>query len=223
MGRPSEPLQHKGSTRLDARASGAWLSRARPEVRRCRYSSRRSSAGASSAVPAVKWVRTTRPVDLGRADRGLEHSAGGRRAGERFPDIGFEADLSGRHLAERDDGRLVALGVDMGGGAGRELPGAASRENTEGEAVVDEPDAVLDGDASHGNLGADGWGETVLRVRSVLEGFRCRRETARTHRRISVAAQQQLEETVGQSLTVACAERQDVSGCSTGSAPLPAA
>jgi hypothetical protein len=66
----------------------------------------------------------------------------------------------------------------MGGGAGRELPGAASGEDAESEAVVDELDAVLDGDAGHGNLGADGWGETVLRVRSVLEGFRCRRETA---------------------------------------------
>jgi hypothetical protein len=41
-------------------------------------------------------------------------------------------------------------------------------EDAEGEPVVDELDTVLDGDAGHGDLGADGWGETVLRVRSVL-------------------------------------------------------
>jgi len=117
-------------------------------------------------------------VALGGGDCGLERSSGWRRSGERLPDVPFEADLSERNLAKRDDRCLVALRIDVGSCAGRELPGPASRQDAKGKAIVDVLDAILDGDAGHADLGADGWGETVLRIRRVLEGLRCRRRRA---------------------------------------------
>ena len=178
----------------------------------------------ASAVPAVKRVWPLGSVDLGRADRGLEHSTGRERSGERFSNIAFETDLPRRNLAERDDRRLVALGLDKRRGAGRELPGAARGQDAEGKAIVDELGTVLDGDASHANLGADGWGETVLRFRSVLKGSRCRRVTAAHTGRTRVAGQQQLgvpaanRGAIPEALALDCAEGRNLSGCTDGCA-----
>src|SRR5262249_61730856 len=119
-------------------------------------------ARGASAAPAAERVGSLGSIDLGRFDRGLENAPLGRRFGERCPDVPFETDFPGRHLAEGDHRRLVALGLDERGGAGRELAGAASAQDAEGEAVVDGLGAVLDGAASHENLGADGWNGTVL-------------------------------------------------------------
>src|ERR1700750_551540 len=107
----------------------------------------------ASTTETVKRTRPLGSVAFGCADRGLEHSAGRRRERESFSNIAFETNFSRRNLAERDDRRLVALGLDERSGAGRELTGAASGQDAESKAIVDELDTVLERDGRHGTLG----------------------------------------------------------------------
>src|SRR5512138_338690 len=71
-------------------------------------------------------------------------------AGEGVPDRAVEADLAGGDLAEREDRRLVLRVRLQRARAGHELARPLRREQHEGEAVVDQREAVFDGDASHG-------------------------------------------------------------------------
>src|SRR5438067_6943668 len=93
--------------------------------------------------------------------------AGRRRGhGVALQDLG--AHLASRDLAQRDDGHLVAVGLDERRGAGAELARTVGRGQCELEAVGDSLQAVIDGDASHrissgfGALAADDAGELAL-------------------------------------------------------------
>ena len=83
----------------------------------------------------MERVRALGAVDLGRAHRGLEDATLRRRLGQGGANVTLEPDLAGRDLSQRDDGRLVALGLDQRRGAGGQLTGAAGGEDAEGEAA----------------------------------------------------------------------------------------
>src|SRR5437867_8816792 len=68
----------------------------------------------------------------------------------------FGADLAGGDLAQRDHGRLVAVGLDQRRGAGAELARAISGGERELEAVGDPLETVVDGDAGHGWIPVQG-------------------------------------------------------------------
>src|SRR5215831_3148234 len=61
----------------------------------------------------------------------------------------FDADLARRDLAQRDHGRLVAIGLQQRLRSGANLPGAVSRRERKLEAVGNLRQCVFDGDASH--------------------------------------------------------------------------
>src|SRR5438874_675865 len=93
--------------------------------------------------------------------------AGRRRGhGVALQDLG--AHLASRDLAQRDDGHLVAVGLDERRGAGTELARTVGRGQREVEAVGDSLQAVVNGDASHrissgfGALATDDAGELAL-------------------------------------------------------------
>ena len=64
----------------------------------------------------------------------------------------LDADLAGGDLAQRDDGGLVAVGLDQRRRAGADLARAIGRGERELEAVGDALQAVVDGDAGHADL-----------------------------------------------------------------------
>src|SRR5256885_7593172 len=73
-----------------------------------------------------------------------------RRAGWRGVSLqDLVADLAGRDLAQRDDGRLVAVGLDERRGAGAKLARAIGRSERQLEAVRHSLQAIVDGDTSH--------------------------------------------------------------------------
>src|SRR5256885_4762148 len=85
--------------------------------------------------------------DYDRAGARLLQARGAGRRGVPLQDL--VADLAGRDLAQRDDGRLVAVGLDERRGAGAKLARAIGRSERQLEAVRHSLQAIVDGDTSH--------------------------------------------------------------------------
>ena len=69
--------------------------------------------------------------------------------GQGLADVAIELHPAGGHLAQRQHGGLVLRGLDERPGPCHELTGPLRRQQHQGEPVVDEGEAVFDGDAGH--------------------------------------------------------------------------
>jgi hypothetical protein len=162
--RPGLPSGGARSLPAGGRAGGGVRQGAGGALRR-RGAARCPPARGAQALPALGWreVLGARPGRrrLGSlTSAGWLLAAGARRGGsggqllvivlslEGGAHGAVEAHLAGGHFAQREDGRLV-LRLDERPRAGHQLPRALGGEEHQREAVVDQREAVLNGDARH--------------------------------------------------------------------------